>query len=145
MVGSGANQPSELELQILGVLWDRGPSTVREIMEGLTDQKERTYTAVLSVIQAMQRKKLVTAKRVRNERAYLYAAKHPRETVVRPLLGGLIQRVFSGDPSLAVQQLLAAADLQPETIRKLRGVLDEAERSVQATEDNTAQTEGGDA
>jgi predicted transcriptional regulator len=56
-----AGQPSELELQILGVLWDRGPSTVREIMEGLTDDKERSYTAVLSVVQTMQRKKMVAA------------------------------------------------------------------------------------
>ncbi|MCA9064074.1 MAG: BlaI/MecI/CopY family transcriptional regulator [Planctomycetaceae bacterium] len=141
MAGRGrVAQPSELELQILGVLWERGPSTVREIMEGLTDDKERTYTAVLSVIQAMQRKKLVTAKRVRNERAYLYAARQSRDTVVQPLLGGLVKRVFGGDPSLAVQQLLAASDLQADTIQRLRNVIAEAE---QQSRSNSPQ-DGGD-
>ena len=133
-----AGQPSELELQILGVLWDRGPSTVREIMDGLTDDKERTYTAVLSVVQSMQKKKLVTAKRVRNERAYRYVAKQTRESVVQPLLGGLVQKVFSGDPSLAVEQLLEASELQPDTIKRLRSVISEAAKRSDSSDQKGA-------
>lgn len=118
--------PSELELQILGVLWNRGPSTVREILEALSDEKDRGYTSVLSVVQSMQRKKLVSVSRPRGERAYRYTAKKSRESVLGPLLGGLVSRVFGGDPAAAVQQLLDASDLDKDSIDKLRAVVDAA-------------------
>lgn len=118
--------PSELELQILGVLWSRGPCTVREILDALGDDKPRGYTSVLSVVQSMQRKKLVTAKQQKNERAYQYSARTSREAVLGPLLGGLVQRVFGGDPAAAVAQLLAASDLDADTIARLRQVIADA-------------------
>ena len=118
--------PSELELQILGVLWSRGPSTVREILEALDDDKPRGYTSVLSVVQSMQRKKLVTAKQRKNERAYQYSARASREAVLGPLLGGLVQRLFAGDPAAAVAQLLAASDLDADAIARLRQVVADA-------------------
>ncbi|MCA9092782.1 MAG: BlaI/MecI/CopY family transcriptional regulator, partial [Planctomycetaceae bacterium] len=49
-------KPSDLELQILHVLWQAGPSTVRDVLEKLPDQKKRAYTSVLSVMQVMQKK-----------------------------------------------------------------------------------------
>jgi len=133
-------QPSELELQILGVLWGNGPSNVREIQEKLTDGKQRCYTAVLSVVQTMQRKKLVSAKQVRGERAYRYTAKRTRESILGPLLGGLVTRVFGGDPAAAVQQLLDASDLQPDTIDRLRGIIANAAEDVD--DDNPPTAEG---
>jgi predicted transcriptional regulator len=51
-------QPAEFELQVLGVLWEHGPSTVREVLERLPDGKPRAYTSVLSVMQVMQKKGL---------------------------------------------------------------------------------------
>ena len=120
-------EPSDLELQILGVLWQRGPSTVQEILDALSDGKDRGYTSVLSVVQSMQRKKLVSTSRPRNARAYKYSAKRTQESVLGPLLGGLVERVFGGDPAAAVQQLLAASDLDKESIARLREIVDAAE------------------
>ena len=57
------HQPAEFELQVLGVLWEHGPSTVREVLERLPDGKPRAYTSVLSVMQVMQKKGLLAAKR----------------------------------------------------------------------------------
>ena len=51
-------RPSDLELQVLAVLWRRGPSTAREVMEALPDGKHRAYTTVLSVMQVMEKKEL---------------------------------------------------------------------------------------
>ncbi len=133
-------QPSELELQILGLLWEHGQSTVREILEQLTDGKQRGYTAVLSVVQSMQRKKLVTAKQVRGERAYRYAAKSSRESILGPLLGGLVSRVFGGDPALAVQQLLDASELDADTIARLRDVVSKAADRAETTDDAEEQS-----
>ena len=137
-------KPSDLELQILGILWERGPSTVREIMDRLTDNKERGYTAVLSVVQSMQRKKLVAAKRVRNERAYQYVAKRSRDSVLGPMLGGLVERVFGGDPAAAVQQLLASSDLEPETITRLRGIIADAESRASTDRSDTDVSQSGE-
>lgn len=133
-------QPSELELQILGLLWEHGPSTVREIMEQLTDGKQRGYTAVLSVVQSMQKKKLVTAKQVRGERAYRYTAKSSRESILGPMLGGLVNRVFGGDPALAVQQLLDASELDAGTIERLRDVVSNAAEKADKTTDDGEQS-----
>ncbi len=138
------SRPSDLELQILAVLWDHGPSTVRQIMDSLSDDKQRGYTAVLSVVQSMQRKKLVSAKRVRNERAYLYAAKRSRESILGPMLGGLVERVFGGDPAAAVQQLLASSDLEPDTISRLRNIIADAETRASASGGDGQMTELGE-
>lgn len=133
-------QPSELELQIMGLLWEHGPCTVREILEQLTDGKQRTYTAVLSVVQSMQQKKLVTAKQTRGERAYRYTAKSSRESILGPLLGGLVRQVFGGDPALAVQQLLNASDLDAGTIERLRDVVSKAAEKADRDSDHGKQS-----
>lgn len=131
-------EPSELELQILGVLWQKGSCNVRTILESLTDKKQRGYTAVLSVVQSMERKNLVKSKRIRGERAFQYTAKRSRESIVGPLLGGLVDRVFGGDPALAVQQLLDASDLQEDTIDRLKVIL----ANAAAKTDNDESTGG---
>ena len=123
--------PSELELQILGILWETGPSTVRDVLDGLNDGKDRGYTAVLSVLQAMQKKKLVSAKQVRGQRAYQYTAKKTRESIVGPMFGGFVQRIFGGDPAAAVQQLLSSSDLDADAITRLRDVIQEAEERAE--------------
>lgn len=133
-------EPSELELRVLGVLWRLGPSTVREVLDALGDDKQRGYTTVLSTVQSLQRKKLVTAKRPRGERAYRYAARKSRESIVGPLLGGLVDRVFGGDPAAAVAQLLDASSLGEEDIARLRQVVAEAER--RAADPSDANREG---
>lgn len=91
-------RPSELELQVLGLLWEHGPLTVRDVLERLPDGKDRAYTTVLTILQVMERKKLV---RHRTEgRTHVYAPRVTREEVTAPLLSGLVRHVFGGNGSL---------------------------------------------
>jgi len=118
--------PADFELQILGVLWEHGAATVRQVLERLGDGKERAYTSVLSVMQVMQKKGLLGVER-REGLAYVYKPKVTREQVVQPLLHGLVDKVFGGNPRAAVQHLLSDRDLDPAEIGELRKFLDELE------------------
>lgn len=97
-------RPSELELQVLSVLWDQGPSTAREVLDLLPDGKIRAYTTVLSVMQVMEKKGLLKH-RVQGK-AHVYRPTVERQEVVGPLLRGLVQTVFGGNSAGALQCLL---------------------------------------
>jgi len=127
------HQPAEFELQILGVLWGHGPLTVREVMEQLPDGKPRAYTSVLSVMQVMQKKGLLSAKRQKDGPANVYSPKKSREQIAGPLMQGLVSRVFGGDATLAVQQLLSGSSAEVEDVDAIRQFLDEYEESLPKT------------
>lgn len=120
-------QPSEFELQILGVLWENGPLTVRQVMEHLTDGKTRAYTSVLSVMQVMHKKGLIKTQRKRAGLAHVYEPKVAREAVVSPMLKGLVDRVFGGRTRDVVQHLLDNDSVDQNEIDQLRSMLDELE------------------
>ena len=113
--------PSKLELSILGLLWERGAMTSREVLEAMPDGKERAYTSVLSVLQAMERKRLVahTARGNTN----LYHALAERERTVGRVLTAMERDVFGGSRAAVVQELLGGAQASPEE-------LDEVERLI---------------
>jgi BlaI family penicillinase repressor len=119
--------PAEFEMQILTVLWDAGPATVRQVLERLDDGKERAYTSVLSVMQVMQKKGLLAAEKQREGLAYVYAPKVTRNQVVGPMLRGFVDKVFGGSHHLAVQQLLNESEIQAGEIDELRRLLDDLE------------------
>jgi BlaI family penicillinase repressor len=127
------HQPAEFELQVLGVLWEHGPSTVLEVLERLPDGKPRAYTSVLSVMQVMQKKGLLAAKRQKDGPANVYSPKKSREQIAGPLMQGLVSRVFAGDPALAVQQLLTGSNAAAEDVDAIRQFLDEFEESLLET------------
>lgn len=121
-------RPSELELQILGLLWDHGPLTVRDVLERLSDGKERAYTTVLTTLQVMERKKQV---RHRTEgRTHIYAARVTREQITGPLLSGLIHHVFGGKATAAMAQMLDASELDAADLEELRQLIDDHEKSA---------------
>jgi BlaI family transcriptional regulator, penicillinase repressor len=122
-----SNQPSDFELQVLGVLWEHGPQTVRQVMERLTDGKTRAYTSVLSVMQVMQKKGLLTVAKERDGLAHVFHPKVSREQIVSPLLRGLVTKVFGGRTHAAVQQLLDGENVDGDEIDALRQMLDELE------------------
>src|SRR6187549_1296698 len=89
-------EPAEFELQILGTLWEHGPGTVRQVMERLSDGKERAYTSVLSVMQVMQKKGLLEVSDERDGLAHIFKPLVSRQQVAVPLLRGLVTRIFGG-------------------------------------------------
>jgi predicted transcriptional regulator len=111
----------------LQVLWDRRAATVREVMESLTDGKQRAYTSVLSVMQVMQKKGLLSAEKPSEGLAYRYKPRFSKKQVLGPLVQGIVKKVFGGSPRTAVQQILEIEHVSREEIRELRQLLDELE------------------
>ncbi len=116
------DKPSQLEMQILGVLWQRGRMTAREVLESLPDGKPRAYTTVLSTMQVMAKKGLI--KRDTSGVTHIWWAAAPRRHIVGPMLKDLLRNVFGGRPSAVLQQLLGSGPVSSEEIEAMRQLLD---------------------
>jgi BlaI family transcriptional regulator, penicillinase repressor len=119
-------RPSELELQILAILWDRGPSTIHAIRDALPDGKTRAYTTVLTLVQIMEKKGLVG--HAAQGQAHLYHPLVQRRQVLRPMMRDLLRNVFLGDPAQAVQCLLDGAALDEEELSQIQELVQNASR-----------------
>jgi BlaI family transcriptional regulator, penicillinase repressor len=97
-------QPTAGELEVLKVLWDRGPSTVREVMDVLNETRPRAYTSVMSLLNVMADKRLVL--REPQGRAFVYRPKTERGKTLQRLVGDLLGRAFEGSTSQLVAHLL---------------------------------------
>ncbi len=123
-------KPTEAELEILTVLWDRGPSTVRDVFEALPKGRGAIYTTVLKLMQIMTEKGLVV--RREDQRAHVYAARVPREQTQRQLLQDLMERAFGGSALRMVQQALSGTrKASPQELAEIRRLLDNFEREKQ--------------
>jgi BlaI family penicillinase repressor len=121
-------KPTAGELQILQVLWDRGPSTVREVHEALQEEKAPGYTTVLKLMQIMTTKGLV--RRNEDQRAHVYEAEQPAEKTKRQLAADVLERVFDGSARELMLHALAAQRSSRQEIEELRNLLDEHERNL---------------
>ena len=121
-------RPTDGELEILTVLWSRGPSTVREVHEVIAARKPAQYTTVLKLLQIMADKGLV--RRDEKQRAHVYEAARPREWTQRQLAGDLLQRAFEGSARNLVMGALAARKASKEELAELRKLLDEYEKGM---------------
>jgi BlaI family penicillinase repressor len=120
-------KPTASELEILRVLWTRGPSTVREVHDALSEKKELGYTTVLKLLQIMTTKGIV--RRNETQRAHVYEAGLPAEQTKRQLAGDMLQRVFEGSASQLMMHALAGGKASQTEIDELRRLLDEYERN----------------
>ncbi len=118
-------KPTEAELQLLSVLWERGPSTVREIHEVVAGSKETGYTTTLKILQKMTDKGLVV--RDESKRSHVYWAAARPEKTQRQLVDELIEKAFGGAAEKLVVQALSSRKVDPEEIETLRKLLDELE------------------
>jgi BlaI family transcriptional regulator, penicillinase repressor len=121
-------RPTASELEILRVLWERGPSTVREVYELLNEQKSMGYTTVLKLLQIMAAKGSV--KRNEEQRAHVYEAVQPADKTKRQFAGDVLQRVFAGSASDLMLHALAGQRTSRKELEELRRVLDEYERKL---------------
>jgi BlaI family penicillinase repressor len=118
-------KPTASELEILRVLWTRGPSTVREVHESLREQKALGYTTVLKLLQIMTAKG--TVRRNEEQRAHVYEACLPATETKRQLAGDVLQRVFEGSASELMMHALAGRRTSKKELKELRQLLDEYE------------------
>ena len=118
--------PTPAELEILQVLWDRGPRSVREIQRVLNEIKPTGYTTVLKTIQIMTGKGLVS--RDETQRPQIYSARYPREHTQRQLLHDLAERAFGGSVKALVLQALAGRKSSPQELEEMERLLERVER-----------------
>ena len=121
-------KPTASELEILHVLWERGPSTVREVYETLSAHKPIGYTSVLKLMQIMTAKGSV--RRDEQQRAHVYEAVQPAEKTKRQFAADVLQRVFDGSASELMMHALAGHKASKEEVEELRRLLDEYERKI---------------
>jgi predicted transcriptional regulator len=118
-------KPTDAELAILRVLWQRGRSTVREVWEQLSPKQHTGYTTVLKTMQIMCVKGLLA--RDESDRSHIYRAACSEEQTQRQVVGHLLERLFSGSAPKLVMQALAAKRATPAELAEIRRLLDEME------------------
>ena len=119
-------RPTDAELAILRVLWERGASTVREVHEALhKDAQGSGYTTVLKLMQIMTDKGLV--ERDESQRAHVYKARATQQKTQRQLVTDLVERAFGGSPAQLALQALSTKKTSREELAELRGLLDSLE------------------
>ena len=116
-------RPTDAELDILRVLWERGPSTVRQVHEELA-ARETGYTTTLKLMQIMAEKGLVT--RDESARTHVYAPRASQEHTQRQLLNDLVRRAFGGSAAELVLRALSTHRTSESELREIRKLIDEA-------------------
>jgi predicted transcriptional regulator len=125
MASKNLPRPTDAELEILNVLWRRGPSTVREVYEVLLESRDIGYTTVLKFMQIMSEKGLVS--RDQSDRTHVYQAERAQDETQRQLLSDLLDRAFNGSPTKLVMQALSSKKASREELAEIRRMLDELE------------------
>jgi BlaI family transcriptional regulator, penicillinase repressor len=115
-------RPTDAELAILRVLWERGPSTVRQVHDVLSRERPAAYTTALKLLQIMTDKGLVS--RDERDRSHVYHARLTEEQTQRQLVRDLLDRAFGGSASKLVMQALAARRASPEELTEIRRLID---------------------
>lgn len=117
-------RPTEAELEILQVLWQYGPSTVRFVNEKLNARKNVGYTTTLKIMQIMLEKKIV--KRDAGQRSHLYSPALPARETRQLLLDKLLDTAFGGSAMNLVMQALGHHEASLEEISQIRDILDKS-------------------
>ena len=118
-------KPTDAELGLLRVLWQRGPSTVREVWEHASRIQQTGYTTVLKTLQIMLGKGLV--RRDETDRSHVYRAALAQEETQRQFVGHLLERVFAGSARKLVMQALSVKKASREALAEIRKLLQEME------------------
>jgi predicted transcriptional regulator len=116
-------KPTDAELAILRVLWERGPSTVRQVHDVLSRERPTAYTTALKMLQIMTEKGLVS--RDESDRTHVYQARLTEEQTQRQLVGDLLARAFGGSATKLVMQALASTRASQDELSEIRRMIDD--------------------
>lgn len=119
-------KPTEAELEILSILWQREAATVREVHEIINERRPTAYTTVLKMLQIMTEKNLV--ERETEQKAHVYRAKIEQAATERNFAEDLLDRVFGGSAAQLMMRVLETKPASEEELAQIRQMLDEAER-----------------
>ena len=112
---------TEAELRLMDVLWQKGPCTVQQVQDALTDKPILAYNSVLTTIRVLERKGYL--EHSKDGRAHIYAARVERQEASRSEIGHLVSRFFKNSKDLLVLNILEDRGLEADEIRRLRGLL----------------------
>ncbi len=124
--GKPQQQLTPLELQIMNVLWDCGPSNVQSVQEKLAGSPKLAYTTVQTMLNVLHRKGRV--RRTLRGRAYDYAPVLTREKAASNAIGDMVDRLFGGSVDGLLMSLVKSRQLDPKRLQELRGLIEEHER-----------------
>ena len=125
MTQHGISRPTDAELAILQVLWNRGPSTVRDVHKVLSLRRKTGYTTTLKLMQIMAKKGLVT--RDASRRTHVYQAKASQDSTQQQLISSLLERAFEGSAKSLIMQALSNHKTSAEELSEIRELLDSLE------------------
>jgi predicted transcriptional regulator len=120
------DRPTNAELAILRVLWERGPSTVREVHEALDRGEQTGYTTTLKLLQIMVEKGL--AGRTEEGRLHRYTAAVTESATQRRMVADLVERAFGGSTAGLVMQALSSKPASPAELDRIRQLIDRARK-----------------
>ena len=123
MARPSSQYPTELELEILKILWRDGPSLARRVHEEIRGFRELAYTSVLTMLNIMTKKKYL--KRKKDGKSYVYEAVIDQDRTTRTMLGDLVDRAFEGSAKVALVNLLETKDLDEEELKELRKLINQ--------------------
>lgn len=115
--------PTPAELEVLHVLWHRGPRTVRQVMDELNTSRRRAYTSVMSLLNVMTDKKLLRRKPA--GRAFVYGARVKQKATLGRLVGELVDRAFAGAPDQLVAHALEETDPSPGQLERIARLIEQ--------------------
>lgn len=118
-------RPTDSELEILQVLWRRGPSSVREVNEVLNTKREIGYTTTLKIMQIMTEKGFLSRKK--DGKTHIYQAAASKESTQNLLLDRFVETTFGGSAMNLVMQALGNSKTTPEQLNEIREYLDQIE------------------
>ena len=118
-----SEQPTPGELEVLQIIWRKGPCTVRQVLEELNQSRPRAYTSVMSLLNVMTDKKLL--RRKPHGRACLYSARVEEQPTLREMVGDLVERAFGGSAELLVAHALEQTDLSQQQLDEVHRMIEE--------------------
>jgi len=118
MARPASKHPTELELEILKVLWREGPSAGRTVRDALAAFRDLAYTSVMTVMNIMVDKGYLRRKKEGGR--YLYFPRVTQEVTTRRMLRDIVERAFDGSAATVMLKLLESADIEEEELLRLR-------------------------
>ena len=124
MARPSSEQPTELELQFLKILWNKSPQRVRNIRDALADAgRDIAHTSVITTLNTMVEKGYL--KRSREGKAFLFSPAVKQNDVSSRMLGDIVQRVFDGSPSAVMLSLFDCSEIGDEELKELRKIFNQ--------------------
>jgi predicted transcriptional regulator len=118
---------TEAELRLMEVLWQRGPSTVQQVLDALPGDKPLAYNSVLTIIRILDKKGFVAHSKSTDGRAYIYTPMVERSAATRSEVRHLVQRLFQNSHELLVLNILEDSGLDEDELQRLKQYLKERE------------------